>query len=153
MTGMAKAQIGKQEEARNDWEQSTRLLKQLIADSPTNAQYQADYLEIAMLLANSDWNSGDKKESLERYEDAIYQFEVLVKLNPGDPLLPRRAAQVRSLMGDHYMSINEKQRAFESYQKGIDHLYNIEIALLDKKQSQQDKTMLKILQPKLANAN
>ena len=126
MIGVAQDSLGLHEDARLSWSEAVRLLEQLTSDSPTNAQYRADYLEIMFLLANSDWQSDNRTEAMQKYLRAIEQFEILVQINSGDLELARRAAQVRGMIGNRFLTLEKHKEAAESFSKGANHIQGMD---------------------------
>lgn len=124
MQGLAYHQVGKHSEAQERWTTGLRIFEQLIRQNPTNSLYRADYFETSMMVANLDWKAGDREQAIQRYENAVNKFEVTVRLNPGDPDLSRRAAQIRQLLGGRYLELGRHEEAAESFQQGAQFIYS-----------------------------
>ena len=107
--------LGKKKDAQRTWFEALNYLRELSDGYPLNTQYRADKIELQLIVANLERESGDRKTAFELYTDTAGQLALTMKLNPKDHALIRRSAQVQELLGDLLMEMDEVAQATEAF--------------------------------------
>ena len=111
MIGVAYSRVSKLDPAFESFEKARESLEALVAVYPQNAQYRADLFELRLIVANLSWISGQKSQSLADYESAIEFHRLTLKLNPGDPTLHRRVANVLEVVSQRYQAHGDESKS------------------------------------------
>jgi serine/threonine protein kinase len=118
LIGRQFAQLGDAVNAREKYATAAVQFQGLCELYALSGYYRISWFESLFLIANLDWEEGQRDSAMDYYQRALMQIELLSQLNPQDENVARRAAELHQEVGKRYLENSQPDLAARMFREG-----------------------------------